>query len=648
VAGTRGGVGRIAAMVIGLAVVLVLALAAEARAGIYQVVQCGWGVGAELGSPYPAIEGASFSLDLSGCTAPPGSAAAGMGFEGAVAPNGVRGLARARWTAPSGTSFTAAHVSWSGAPQAGVWQGLAADVEGQFHILASSWTSVVPTRLDLAIESGASAFEAWLQCLMEGPLVGCTRSVASTMRLWDVDFALEDPVAPQARLGAVLAAAGWHRGTAALGLSASDVGAGVATAGATIDGAPVLAAVPACAVETVEGVVRGTRLQPCPPTATGAIEIDTTRFADGIHTLRGCATDFAGSEGCASDTELEIDNSPPTAYFVAAEEGQVAATVGDRYSGPASGKISLRRADTEAWTDLDTNFEDDGDGKAALTARLPDLSAGTYLFRVTATDAAGNTVSVQQQVSGSAAEVRRQIAGGHGGEKPGKAPAPRGGGGPPVAYGRATRLSAHLGSAGSHLTVDYGAAVTVRGRLTDTRGAGLGGRSVVVVARPTAKIGQAPERRHALADRAGHFEVLLPAGTSRRVTVAFKGGDGLAATGRRSLVLRVRGAVSLKVKPPDLRTGESMTLRGRVSPGPARVPRRGKTVAIQYLERASGDWRPALVVRTDSRGRFKARYRFRYITGEARIRLRATALPEAGWPYAAGSSPPVTVEVHGG
>ena len=88
--------------------------------------------------------------------------------------------------------------------------------------------------------------------------------------------------------------------------------------------------------------------------------------------------------------------------------------------------------------------------------------------------------------------------------------------------------------------------------------------------------------------------------------------------------------------------------RAGAHPGPARIPARGKLVAIQYFERASGRWRPALVVRTDARGRFDLRYRFRYVTGVARIRLRATALPEAGWPYAAGSSTPVTVEVRGG
>jgi hypothetical protein len=90
-----------------------------------------------------------------------------------------------------------------------------------------------------------------------------------------------------------------------------------------------------------------------------------------------------------------------------------------------------------------------------------------------------------------------------------------------------------------------------------------------------------------------------------------------------------------------------VTLSGRVRHGAARIPARGKLVTVQYLEQASGRWRPALVVRSDARGRFKVRYRFRYVTGAARIRLRATALPEARWPFAAGSSLPVTVEVHG-
>jgi hypothetical protein len=170
----------------------------------------------------------------------------------------------------------------------------------------------------------------------------------------------------------------------------------------------------------------------------------------------------------------------------------------------------------------------------------------------------------------------------------------------------------------------------------------------VIVARPTTGITKAPERRRVVTDRHGHFDLRLPAGTSRRVTVAFGGGGGFGPAHARPLTLRVRAAVSLAATPPSLRTGESVTLAGRVVRGPARIPARGKLVTVQYLERASGRWQPALVTRTDARGRFKARYRFRYVTGEARIRLRATALPEAGWPYASGSSAPVTVEVRGG
>jgi hypothetical protein len=553
--GTRGGIGRIAAMAIGLAVVLLLAAGGEARAGTYRVAQCGWGVGAELDPSMAVTEGTAFSLDPAGCTAAPGSGPVGMGFEGAVAPDGSRGLARARWIAPPGTSFTAAHVTWFGSPQAGNWQGLGVDVEARFQILASSWTSTAPARLDLPIEGHAWAFEAWLQCLLSGPAVDCTRSVASTMRLRDLVFALSDPVAPTAQLGGSLAAAGWHRGTAVLELAAADSGSGVAAAAATIDGVQVLGAVPACAVRMIEGESLATKMQPCPPAVNQATEIDTSRLADGPHVLRGCATDFSGGQGCAPDREIDIDNSPPVAAFAGTDEGQVAVAVKDRFSGAASGTISLRRTDTEAWSDLPTTFDGDGSGAATLTAPLPDLSAGTYLLRAVVADAAGNFGSVKRRVAGSPAELRRQAADGHGSKG-----AAAGGEGP-VPRGRATRLTVRLvardggghrgarsllveagkiwadlpdrgapGSraVGSALTVDYGAAVELRGRLTDARGDGVTERPVAVGVAAAAGIGPGPERRRVLTDRDGRFGLRLPPGTSRHVTVAFHGGGGLA------------------------------------------------------------------------------------------------------------------------
>ncbi|HKO38008.1 MAG TPA: hypothetical protein VJU14_06540, partial [Solirubrobacterales bacterium] len=145
----------------------------------------------------------------------------------------------------------------------------------------------------------------------------------------------------------------------------------------------------------------------------------------------------------------------------------------------------------------------------------------------------------------------------------------------------------------------------------------------------------------------GGFELALPPGPSRRVTVTFLGDGGLEPASRRPLELRVRSGISLRAVPRSLRTGEVVRLSGRVMTKGAPIPRRGKLLAIQYLEEATDRWRPVLVTRSDRHGRFRARYRFRYVAGRAAIRLRATALAEERWPYAPGSSPAVTVRVRG-
>jgi hypothetical protein len=682
-AGSRGGVGRIAAMVVALVGLLGLLLAESAWAGgggSYRVVQCGWGVGAELDLTFPTTEGTAFSLNPAACTPPPGVVGPpGMKFEGGVAPDGAVGLARARWVAPPGTSFTAAALTWSGSPQPGNWQGLAVDVGSTFHLLTSGVTDVAATPVALQTGDGAWAFEAFLECLLGGPTIGCTRSVPSTMRLSGVTFTLADSAVPQATLGGALVAPGWHRGAAPLELTGGDVGAGLAAAAATIDGTSVLSVGPACSVQAIEGETRGTKMQPCPPTATRSVEVDTSRLADGDHTVRACATDFAGNQGCAPDARIEVDNSPPAISFVSADEGEVAATVSDRYAGPASGTISLRRAEAEAWTDLPSRLDRKGDGQSTLTAPLPELKAGTYLFRAVAADAAGNTGSAELRVSGSPAEIRRGVADPHGA---GKGPAPR---------ARATHLVVHLAPSGRReraarpvpadrdsreseatfttlgltvdpansaegrgrrtgahgTTVDYGTAVDVLGRLTDAHGAPVAGRPVVVVTRTVAGIGARPERRRAVTDRHGRFDSRLASGASRHVTVDFHGGGGLGPAPRRSLTLRVRAGLTLDTEPTELDTGESVRFHGRVRLGPAHLTSRGKLVAIQYLERATRRWRPALVVRTDAKGRFDTSYRFRYVTGLALIRLRATAPAEGGWPFARGSSSPVTVTVRG-
>jgi hypothetical protein len=665
-------------MLVALVVVAFLLLAGEARAGTYRVAQCGWGLGVELDPTLPAVTGSAFSLDASTCPVPPGAGPAGIKFEGAVAPDGAVGLARARWIAPPGTRFAGVRLVWFGTALPGNWLGLGVDVGVEYRLLTYSFSSVAPAVVDLPIEGEAWGFEAFLQCLMSGPDVDCTRSTPSTMSVSGITFLLEDTQPPQAQLDGALVAPGWHRGTVPLGLAASDLGAGVAGEAATIDGAAVLGDAPACATQLIENETRGTRMQPCPSSASRSVEVDTTGLSDGAHTAAGCATDFAGDRGCAAEARFEVDNSPPTVAIGGPAQGEVSATVSDRYSGVGSGTISLRRTGAEGWTDLSTDLDRDGSGTATLTAGLPDLGAAAYSLRVVATDAAGNTATAQRQVPAGTGEARGGPAGGKGsgggkkgGDGGGKGAGSRSGaGGRASSSGRPTHLIARLvasGSgdsgrvwdvssgpasrstpaAGSKLTVGFGTSVEVRGRLTDARSRGVTRRPVAIVVRPAAGTGGAPQRRRVVTGHDGRFALRLPAGTSRRVTVTFHGGGGLAPAPRRSLALRVRAAVSLAAEPVDLDTGESVRLHGRVRLGPARVSGRGKIVAIQYFERATGRWRPALVVRTDAKGRFDTSYRFRYVTGLAEIRLRATAPAEGGWPFARGSSAAVTVTVHG-
>ena len=203
------------------------------------------------------------------------------------------------------------------------------------------------------------------------------------------------------------------------------------------------------------------------------------------------------------------------------------------------------------------------------------------------------------------------------------------------------------GRRGTELTVPFGRAARLSGRLVDADGAGLAGRELRVVSRPSrGALGRARVDLLSTGPHGG-FQSPLAAGTSRRISVTFAGDARLESALRGPLTLRVRGGIDLHVEPRTLETGNAVRLSGRVRSQGAPLPRRGKLVAIQYYEGAARRWRPVLVTRTDHGGRFHTSYRFRYVSGLAEIRLRAAVLAEEHWPYAPGASRPVVVRVTG-
>jgi hypothetical protein len=759
--GTRGGLGRIVAMGIALALALLLLAAREATAGKYSVAQCGWHLDADA-SWADTTGGAKFRQDA-WCATPAGADP----FDGAHMKSFTKGgstvsgtrFARWRWVAPPGTGITRVSGTWWHTLHDGMEQriGTGNSSGGYDPFLSAGGTDTTPRDFIAGFSSPQPALEDRLLCA-RAENKWCSLEPDSWSAIRALTITVEDDGGPGAWIGGDLTAGGWRRGSQGVSFSGSDGGSGVRFGETLLDGNRIGLTEYPCAMTSIGGEWRGTRMQPCLTAVSGNATVDTTRFSDGNHTLRHCTTDFAGNGSCTGDVTVGIDNNPPAhprnlalvggeewrridnfdffwanpdqgpaspiwgAYWritgaagfdtgvqfapgrdIAAiadrtlprpgvydfqlwlrdEAGNanpssaiempmrlddvppglafeavsdptgadlpqtVGAELTDEHSGPAGGEIEYRRLNADAWSELPTKLVVGERASAKrLVATVPDnLEPGTYVFRADGTDAAGNTTSTTRRADGTEMALRKTPPP----VGPSRAAAAQGEASRPAPAAK-TRLFARLRwrhRRGSSVTVPFGAGAKLSGRLLSAAGAGLSGKRLRVVSRPS---------RGALTDRHvetvltgahGGFELALQPGPSRRITVVFPGAPELEAARRPALALRVRGAATLAVSPQSLHTGQSVLLWGKVRARGAPLPRRGKLVAIQYYEDEARLWRPVLVTRTDHSGRFRARYRFRYITGTARIRLRAVALAEERWPYAPGASRPVTVRVTG-
>jgi hypothetical protein len=743
--GTRGGIGKLLAMGVALAVALLLLITGEARAGKYSVAQCGWYVGIDAGWA-DTTGGAKFRPDAYCVPGPPadpfdGSHLKSLTRDGQGTVSGTR-FGRWRWTAPPGTGITQVLGTWWQALHDGIQQRLGTDPgDGSFApFAAAAVTDVGPRLFAVGFAAPQAAFEDRLLCA-KGEDKWCSLDPGSWSALRAVILTLADDAAPFASIGGALLQPGWHRGAAGFDFWGGDVGGGIRYGETTLDGARVNLAEYPCALALIGGEWRGTQMHPCPTGSINSAVLDTTRFGDGLHAIRQCVTDIAGNVGCALPVTIATDNTAPAhprspvlaggegwrrsndfdlswsnpdqgaaspiagagwritgpagfdtgiqfaagrdrialddlqmpapgaytlavwlrdeagneapaaavgvplrfddvpprvAFALTAGEAipeRIVAAVEDPLSGPAPGQILYRRADSERWQELPTKLVGGTvAGQASLITPTPDLVPGaTYLFRAEAADTAGNAATTSLRTDGTQMSLRRIV--------PSEAPKVK------------TRLFARLGGrgagAGNAATVPFGTGALLRGRLTRADGVGLGGRQLRVVSRPSRGALTEPTTTAVRTDDRGGFELRLPPGPSRQVSVAFDGEAGLESATRPSLDLRVRAGVSLRAAPRSLRTGEAVTFSGRIDDRAAPIPRRGKLVAIQYLEAESGRWRPVLVTRSDHDGAFRARYRFRYVSTATTIKLRATALAEERWPYAPGSSPTVAIRVDG-
>jgi hypothetical protein len=182
----------------------------------------------------------------------------------------------------------------------------------------------------------------------------------------------------------------------------------------------------------------------------------------------------------------------------------------------------------------------------------------------------------------------------------------------------------------------YGRPPLIIGRLTAPTGQGIAAATVDVSALPAyagARPLSLPSPRTA---SDGSWTMKLPKSISScTLHFGYRSHLGDAApVATRTLSLAVRARVALRVSPRVTSVGRSISLRGRLQGGP--IPPGGKQLVLEARS-PGGPWIEFHVIRTDSRGRFRFAYRFRF-PGPVAYRFRAISRFEADYPFAATAS----------
>jgi hypothetical protein len=180
--------------------------------------------------------------------------------------------------------------------------------------------------------------------------------------------------------------------------------------------------------------------------------------------------------------------------------------------------------------------------------------------------------------------------------------------------------------------------VVVRGQLRDSRGTPVSGAMVCVF--ETVRLDDASRELAATAITQGNgrFATQLDRGPSRDLQMVYRYGNQVLddqATVRASVV------PTLGVARKSLHNGESEFFSG-VLPGPRSD---GRSVALQA--RVGRKWRTFKQLTTDSRGRFRGKYKFVSTFGAVRYRFRALVKRQGGYPYEPGFSRGARVLVRG-
>lgn len=217
---------------------------------------------------------------------------------------------------------------------------------------------------------------------------------------------------------------------------------------------------------------------------------------------------------------------------------------------------------------------------------------------------------------------------------------------------RTARISAYHGSnKASRVFARYGRRVRLSGSLADPSDRPVKGAKVAVFSRTyyEGRSNKAQPKWKRVASvattKSGRFRyVVNTKGPSRQVRFAYKAQQGDSTwTDTTEVTVLVSAGAKLRTDRQRVRNGHIVRFSGRLLGRP--LPTKGKLVELFALDGRT--WRAfgRGTLRTDSKGRFKTRYRFTHTFTKTTYRFKLRVRSESNYPYRAGYSNSVRVTV---
>jgi hypothetical protein len=347
---------------------------------------------------------------------------------------------------------------------------------------------------------------------------------------------------------------------------------------------------------------------------------------------------------------VRIDEEPPSIAFSRAADPTdpelLEAVVTDPLSGPApaGGSIGVRPLGSDqAFQSLPTKS---AEGRLSARWNSDSYPHGSYEFRATGYDAAGNPAGSTRRVNGTPVVLVNPV----------KVPSALrlGFGGRRLVWHRCVRsgesrrcrreVVESFGRRPATRVVPYGRGIQVGGQAVSAAGAPLAAVSVELVESFGAGATATTRTTRLQTAADGTFFARLAPGPSRQVEARFGGSGQLTRSASRALRLGVQTSVRFRASSAQVAVGgRPVVFSGRVLRAEATIPEYGRPIQLQFRLPGS-PWTEFRTVQTDQLGRFRYPYSFSDDDSRGvRFLFRAYAPPQPGWPYEPAASRPVAV-----